>query len=105
MDHIGQFECGAINVGKLLLLTWRLRFNSLCQRSPKDKFSIRKMRVPVKVVINRVIDPLIGFALIGHIERGDPEVIEKRSEIRARSEEAVSQAAAKECSCEMSRPV
>src|SRR5450432_902364 len=41
------------------------------------------MRVPVKIVIDGVVDATVILATIGNVERGDAEMIKKRSEITA----------------------
>ena len=46
------------------------------------------MRVPVKIVVNRVIDALFVLASVTEIERGDSDMIEKRSEVSARAQGA-----------------
>ena len=52
--------------------------HGLRQCASIDEIRIGKMRVPVKVVVDRVIDPLLILAAISQVDRGDAEVIDER---------------------------
>ena len=44
------------------------------------------MRVPVKIVVDRMIDTLFVFAAVSEVEGGNAEMIEKAGEVGARAE-------------------
>ena len=62
------------------------RANRLRHCAPVNKVGIGKMRVPVKIVVDRVINPAVIFAAIAEVQRRDTQMIEKRSEVRPRSQ-------------------
>ena len=51
-----------------------------------DEIVIGKMRVPVKVIVDGVINALLVFAGIAQVERGNAEMIEERGEVGAGTE-------------------
>ena len=55
---------------------------------------VTKVRVPVEVVVDGVVDAAGVFSAIAHVERGDAEVIEEGGEVRAGAERADAQIAA-----------
>ena len=71
-----------------------MRAAGLRQRAPVDEVSVAEMRVPVIVVVDRVIDAAAIFAAETNVQRGDAIVLEERREIRTGTERRDAQVAA-----------
>ena len=50
----------------------------LGQRPAVHERGIREMRVPVKVVVNRVVDTLVILSPVTEINAGNPQIVEER---------------------------
>ena len=70
------------------------RAGGLRQRAAVDEVGIGKMRVPVEVVVDRMVDAAAVFAAEADVERGDPQVVQKRRVIGARAQRADAQVGA-----------
>src|SRR5271156_146555 len=55
----------------------------LRQSAAVDKICIREMCVPIEVVIDGVVNSSFVFAPIAEVQRGDAEMVKKRSKIGA----------------------
>src|SRR5262249_22463503 len=49
---------------------------------------VEEVRVEIKVVVNRMVDPRVVLAAVGEVERGDAQVLEEWRVVRSRSERA-----------------
>ncbi len=58
----------------------------LRQRAPIDKICVAEMRVPVKIIVDGVVDAAAIFAAETDIQRGDAIVLEKRRVVRTGTE-------------------
>ena len=60
--------------------------HSLRQRPSIDEVRVGEMCVPVKVVVNGVIDSLFVLAAIAQVQSGNAQVIDERREIGSRAQ-------------------
>src|SRR5208282_1517690 len=60
----------------------------LRERAAIDEGRIGEVRVPVKIIVNRVVDSAAIFAAKTDVQRSDADVLEKWREVRSRTKRA-----------------
>ena len=60
----------------------------LCKGTTIDEAGVAEMGVPVKIVVDRMIDASLVFAPKTEVERRDAQVLKKRREVRPRAQRA-----------------
>ena len=87
IGKIGEVIWQEVGVGE----AHRRRATGPGQGASITEIRVREMRVPVEIIVDRVVDATAVLIAKSQVERGDAEMIEERSVVRARTQGSDSQ--------------
>ena len=88
--EIGEFEGQKIGIRE----AHHCRAASLGERAAVDEVGVAEVRVPVKIVVNRMIDAAAVFSAKPEVRASDADVLEERREVGAGAESVDAQVGA-----------